>query len=65
MKTYRFELLITEQDVSGDEFWEEVISEDETGITGLKEAIWQALKDSNLILSKDFNGLKLTEYKDS
>lgn len=51
--TYKFEITITEQDVEGDEFWEDAISEDPTGIAPLTEALIQAIEESNLIIGRE------------
>ena len=53
MKRFVFELAITEQDIEGDEFWEQALKKDGTGITALKEAIAQAIEDSNLMICSD------------
>ena len=67
MKQYKFEIAIKESDVWGDEFWEDVLKEDLSGITGLKEAIDQIFEDSNLFIGSDrklSDIIKLTEYKE-
>jgi len=67
MKEFKFELTITEDDVMGDEFWEEAIERDGTGIADLTEAIVQAIKDSNLMVSslrEPAEAIKLISYKD-
>lgn len=67
MKKFKFEITITEEDVNGDEFWEEAIDKDGTGITALKEAIVQAIEDSNLMINsenKPSDVIRLIEYKD-
>ena len=51
MKKYKFELIIDEEDVAGDEFWEYAVKKDGTGIADLKEAIAIALIESNLFIS--------------
>lgn len=53
MKRFKFEITITEDDVSGDEFWEDAIENDSTGITNITEAIIQAIEESNLIIGSD------------
>ena len=67
MKVYKFEIILTEDDVDGDEFWEEAIEEDGTGIKNLKNAIAQAIEDSNLMSGSDRNPIdviKLISYTD-
>jgi len=67
MKIFKFEITITEEDVNGDEFWEEAIDKDGTGITDLTEAIVQAIEGSNLMVSskkKPSEVIKLISYKD-
>ena len=68
MKTFKFEITITEEDVEGDEFWEQAIERDGTGIAELTEAIAQAIEDSNLMVSSDrkpADAIKLISYKDT
>jgi hypothetical protein len=66
MKKYVFQLTITEDMVAGDEFWEEFLREDPTGIMPLTEALVQAIEDSNLIVgaheAKD--AVKLLSYSE-
>lgn len=67
MKTYKFEIILTEDDVNGDEFWEQAVERDGTGIADLTEAIAQAIEDSNLMISsqkKPMEVIKLISYKD-
>ena len=68
MKEFKFEITITEDDVAGDEFWEEAIEKDGTGISDLTESIIQAIEDSNLMVSSDrtpADVVKLVSYKES
>lgn len=67
MKTFKFEIIINEEDVSGDEFWEEAVEKDGTGITDLTEAIVQAIENSNIMIGssrKVSEVVKLISYKD-
>ena len=68
MKIFKFEITITEDDVSGDEFWEQAIEKDGTGIADLTESIIQAIEDSNLMVSSErmpADVVKLISYKDT
>jgi hypothetical protein len=68
MKVFKYELIITEQDVEGDEFWEQALERDGTGIADLTEAIAQAIEDSNLMVGSDkkpIEALKLKSYSES
>ena len=68
MKVFKFELTITEDDVAGDEFWEQALERDGTGILELTEAIAQAIEDSNLMVSSDrkpIETLKLISFSDA
>ena len=68
MKVFKYELIITEQDVEGDEFWEQALERDGTGIIELTEAIAQAIEESNLMvgsLRKPIEVLKLKSYSES
>jgi len=53
MKQFKFEITLTDQDLMGDEFWEEALKRDGTGISELTETIEQMIEDSNLIVSSD------------
>jgi hypothetical protein len=68
MKIFKYELIITEQDVEGDEFWEQALERDGTGISELTESIAQAIEDSNLMVGSDkkpIEVLKLKSYSES
>ena len=65
MRVFKFELTITEEDVRGDEFWEEALMRDGTGKATLSEAIIDAIEESNLIcnsIRKPIDILELKEY---
>ncbi len=67
MKVFKFEITITEDDVNGDEFWENALERDGTGIAELTEAIAQAIDDSNLMINSDrkpIDVIKLKSYED-
>lgn len=67
MKVFKFELTITEDDVGGDEFWENAVTKDGTGIGDLTDAIARAIEESNLIVSSHRNPadlIKLISYTD-
>jgi len=63
MKRFTFELVITERDVEGDEFWEQALERDGTGIAELTEAIAQAIKDSNLMVGSDRKPIEAISLK--
>jgi len=68
MKQFKFEVIIYDVDVEGDEFWEEAISRDGTGIGHLTDALIEALEDSNLMVASDRNpkdAISLKSYKDT
>jgi hypothetical protein len=67
MKSYKFEIILTENDLAGDEFWEEAIKEDGTGIKILTTTLENMISDSNLIISsnkKASDVIRLVNYKD-
>lgn len=67
MKTFKFEITITEDDVNGDEFWEGALEKDGTGIAELTDVIVQALEETNLFISSERSVsdiVKLVSYKD-
>lgn len=45
MKKYVFEITIDEHDIAGDEFWEECIQEDYTGIVPLKRHLQEVINE--------------------
>jgi hypothetical protein len=49
MKKYRFEIVLREEDLEGDEFWEGCLEQDPTGIQPLTKALIQQLEDSHII----------------
>lgn len=53
MKEYKFEIVFTEEDIAFDEFWEQCLQEDSTGIKGLTEEFQDIVEGSNI-----FNGNK-------
>lgn len=53
MTYFKFEITLTDQDLMGDEFWEESLKRDGTGIIGLTEYIETIIEESNLIISSD------------
>jgi len=66
MRKFTFELLITERDVEGDEFWEHALERDGTGITELKEAIAEAINDHNIMIGSNrhpIEALTLKKYE--
>jgi hypothetical protein len=64
MKVYKFELTFTEDELSGDEFWEDALNQDSTGIHPLTEAIVTSIEESNLV-SSAVNNVKLISYVDN
>lgn len=67
MKKFKFEIELTEADLDGDEFWEEAILRDGTGITTLLEVLVQAIEDTNIMINADRNvstAIKLIKYSD-
>jgi len=68
MKQYKFEITISEEDVAGDEFWEDVLKEDTTGIKPLTETLKQIIIDSNLVINSIKNIdeiVKLVSYENN
>ncbi|MCK9416325.1 hypothetical protein M0Q97_06675 [Candidatus Dojkabacteria bacterium] len=66
MKQFKFEITLSESDLDGDEFWEEALSFDNTGITVLTKTLELMIEESNLIHSvkKPKDVIKLISYKD-
>jgi hypothetical protein len=63
MKVFKFELTFTEEELQGDEFWEDALKEDPTGIKSLTEIIISSLEESNLVESAADN-VRLISYTD-
>jgi len=65
MRKIKFEIVFDEIDLQGDEFWEDALSEDGTGINALKNTLADIIDDSNLLISgkKASDIIKLIEYK--
>jgi hypothetical protein len=53
MKRFVFEVTIEESDVDGDEYWEEALERDGSGIATLKETLEDALVEAFFINYKD------------
>jgi hypothetical protein len=53
MKQFKFEITLTEADLEDDEFWEQALGRDGTGIAELTEALAQAIEDSNLMINSE------------
>ena len=67
MKQYKFEITINDTDLEGDEFWEEAIKEDKTGINGLTEFLEQIIRESNMLCGSNLEPkdiIKLISYTD-
>lgn len=66
MKVFKFEVTIKEEDLEGDEFWEEALAKDGTGISDLTEVLKEGIYDRLFApgTEVDLNELvKLKEYK--
>jgi len=67
MKKFKFEITLDESDLDGDEFWENALEKDGTGISELTEVLERMLTDSNLIISSDKTAkdvIRLVSYAD-
>ena len=49
MRVFKFEITVTEDDLQGDEFWEDAISRDGTGIADLTDYLHNMIDESNLL----------------
>ena len=68
MKTYRFEIILTDEMLEGDEYWEDVLEEDASGIKPVLTDIIDALDDKFglTVHGRDARSIvKLIEYKDN
>lgn len=67
MKKFKFEIEFTEEDLEGDEFWEEAIEKDGTGIATLLEVLAEAIESTNIMINADrtaASAIKLVKYTD-
>lgn len=67
MKTFKFEVTITERDLEGDEFWEDAVAKDGTGIADVTDALARAIDDSNFIIGSGRSArdvVKLISFSD-
>jgi hypothetical protein len=67
MKTFKFEITLTDDMLCGDEFWEDALKADGTGITVLTEAVVDAILSANIVNMMDppMNEIvKLIEYNE-
>lgn len=67
MKQFKFEITLSERDLEGDEFWENALIRDNTGILELQETLETLISDSNLIIGSDKSPkdiIKLISYTD-
>jgi hypothetical protein len=68
MKTYKFEIIQTEEMLEGDEYWEDVLEKDPTGITPILTDIIDSLDDKFGLTVTGQNPksiVKLIDYKDN
>jgi hypothetical protein len=56
MKTFKFEIILTEEDLEGDEFWEHALQQDGTGIQALTTVIEETIDESQLLAGSDKTG---------
>ena len=67
MKEFKFEITLIEGDLSGDEFWENALERDGTGVADLTDYLTQIIIESNLLAccsDKEVkNTIKLISYK--
>lgn len=67
MKRFTFEITLTEQDLEGDEFWENALERDGTGIADLTDALIYAIESNNLLAGSDTEAkdvIKLKKFED-
>lgn len=65
MKKFKFEINLTSDELGGDEFWEDAIKKDGTGIADLTEFLQNMIDDSNILAGSDVEAkdvIKLINY---
>lgn len=63
MNTFKFEITLVDEDLIGDEFWEEAIEEDGTGIAKLTRTLGMMIDDYDLIINSDKKGADCVKLK--
>lgn len=53
MNVFKFEITFFEEDLEGDEFWEEALKRDGTGIAELTKILHDAVDSTNLLVTSD------------
>ena len=66
MKKFKFEINLSEDMLSGDEFWEDAIKRDGTGIADLTEYLQTIIRDSNILMgdTEPKDVIKLIKYSE-
>lgn len=67
MAQFKFEITLNSDDLDGDEFWEEALKEDGTGVGLLTRSLIYAIDDSLILVGGQKEGkdvIKLIEYKE-
>ena len=64
MKKFTFQLTITENQLEGDEFWEDAIKNHPTGIPFLLNSLKDMCSDTNLLNEIYPDTIKLIKYED-
>ena len=65
MSEFKFEITFKSHQLEGDEFWEDALKEDGTGIKTLTDFLEDMLTDSNILVGSDTDPkdvVKLTSY---
>lgn len=65
MKKFKFEINLTSAELAGDEFWEDAVKRDGTGIADLTEFLQNMITDSNILCGSDVEAkdvIKLISY---
>lgn len=63
MNTFKFEITLTDEDLMGDEYWEQAIEEDGMGIATLTRSLADMLDDYGLIMNPDKTGIDCVRLK--
>jgi len=58
MKEFKFEIVLTDKDLEGDEYWEDALKKDGTGVATLTDSIEWMLYESNLLPSLSIDEMK-------
>ena len=61
MATFKFEVTLTDEMLMGDEYWEEAVEEDGTGISTVTEDVQRAIFEEFFPMGEPYDGFDINE----